>query len=90
MIQGASFALLRKKKSNGGDAEEDWRGEFTGMEFEELKVAEKIAWLRKEEGMIREKQQEEQLRCGQAYIKKEEAYIAYERLGGYGGTDWKR
>jgi hypothetical protein len=35
-------------------------------------------------------QADEQLNCGKAYIAKEEAYAAYERLGGYGGQDWKR
>ena len=92
MIKGASFAL-RDKSKEGGEEEEDeeaWKGEFRGREYDDLKTAEKIAWLRKEEVRIREVQRDEQLRCGQAYIKKEEAYAAYEKFGAYGGPDWKR
>jgi hypothetical protein len=90
IIQGASFALRSSEdKANSGERE-DWRGEFTGMEYEQLNDAEKITWLKKEEARIREMQEEEQLRCGKAYIAKEEAYIAYEKHGGYGGADWKR
>lgn len=94
MIKGASFALRPKaEKGDGEEDEEDedaWKGEFRGREYEDLKTAEKIAWLRKEEVRIREVQREEQLRCGQAYIKKEEAYKYYEKFGAYGGADWKR
>jgi len=36
-----------------------------------LKVAHKIAWLRKEKKRIKEVQEEEQLKCDQAYIAKE-------------------
>lgn len=70
--------------------DDDWKGQYKGREFEELKVAEKIAWLNLEQERIRDLQEDEQLRCGQAYIAKEEAYKAYERRGGYGGPDWKR
>jgi hypothetical protein len=89
VVQGASFALRtgEQKKEVG---EDDWKGEFKGRQYETLKTVEKIAWLRKEEGRIREVQADEQLNCGKAYIAKEEAYAAYERLGGYGGQDWKR
>jgi len=91
--KGTSFALRDKSKDGGEDEEEDeeaWKGEFRGREYEDLKTAEKIAWLRKEEGRIREVQRDEQLRCGQAYIKKEEAYAAYEKFGAYGGADWRQ
>jgi len=93
MIQGVSFAPRNGKDKDGKDKDgekEDWRGEFKNREYEELSTAEKIAWLRQEESRIRELQEEEQLRCGQAYIAKEEAYVAYERHGGYGGRDWKQ
>jgi hypothetical protein len=93
MIKGASFALCPKNGELDEDKEEDedaWKGEFRGREYEDLKTAEKIAWLRKEEVRIRQVQREEQLRCGQAYIKKEEAYKDYEKFGAYGGADWKR
>jgi hypothetical protein len=33
--------------------EDDWKGEFKRRQYETLKTAEKIAWLRKEEGRIR-------------------------------------
>lgn len=92
MILGASFAL-RDKKEDGEAQEQDedaWKEEFRGKEYEDLQTAEKIAWLRKEEARIKELQADEQLRCGQAYIKKEEAYGAYEKFGAYGGPDWKR
>jgi hypothetical protein len=93
MILGWSFALRDKGDKEGEEVleqdEHSWKGEFRQRDFEDLKPAEKIAWLRKEEVMIRDLQAEEQLRCGQAYIKKEEAYKAYEKLGAYGGKDWK-
>jgi hypothetical protein len=91
MIMGASFALRSKNTEDEEEQDEDsWKGEFRGREFADLKTAEKIAWLRKEEVRIREVQKEEQLKCGQAYIKKEEAYKDYEKFGAYGGSDWKR
>ena len=89
VVQGAIFTLRtgEEKKEVG---EDDWKGEFKGRQYEALKTAEKIGWLRNEEGRIREVQADEQLNCGKAYIAKEEAYVAYEKLGGYGGQDWKR
>jgi hypothetical protein len=88
-VQGAGFALrTREEKKEVG--EDDWKGEFKERQYETLKTSEKIAWLRKEEGRTREVQADEQLNCGKAYIAKEEAYVAYEKLGGYGGQDWKR
>lgn len=93
MIMGASFALRDKNKDGEEEGEQDedaWKGEFRGKEYEDLRTAEKIAWLRKEEARIKELQADEQLKCGQAYIKKEEAYAAYEKFGAYGGVDWKR
>jgi hypothetical protein len=87
MMKGAGFALHGNQEMEDGG--HDWREEFKGVNFDELTVAEKIAWLRKEEEMIKNVQAEEELRCGQAYIKKEEAYVAYEKYGGYGGPDWK-
>lgn len=93
MIMGASFALRDKNGRDQDQEEQDedaWKGEFRGKEYEDLKTAEKIAWLRKEAARIKKLQAEEQLKCGQAYIKKEEAYAAYEKFGGYGGADWKR
>lgn len=60
------------------------------MEYKQLNTSEKIVWLKKEEVRIREMQGEKQLNCGKAYIAKEEAYVAYEKHGGYGGADWKR
>lgn len=84
------FALRYRDESTKDGVREDWRGEFTGMEYEQLNTTEKIAWLKKEEARIREIQEEEQLKCGKAYIAKEEAYVAYERYGGNGGADWKR
>ena len=90
LVEGASFVLMGRAEGVGpsGD-EEDWRGEFTGKEYENLKTADKISWLRKEEKRIRDEQADEQFKCGQAYIAKEEAYAAYDRHGGYGGGDWK-
>ncbi|KAG0652270.1 hypothetical protein D0Z07_1221 [Hyphodiscus hymeniophilus] len=92
MILGASFALRDKGKDTDEEEQDDdaWKGEFRGREYQDLKVAEKIAWLKQEEARIKELQAEEQLKCGQAYIKKEEAYGAYEKFGAYGGADWKR
>jgi hypothetical protein len=90
IIQGVKFALRYRDESTKDGVREDWRGEFTGMEYEQLNTTEKIAWLKKEEARIREIQEEEQLKCGKAYIAKEEAYVAYERYGGNGGADWKR
>jgi hypothetical protein len=96
MIQGASFALRASDAENetgpaGTDHMEEYlRKEFRGKEFEDLKTAEKIAWLRKEEKRIRAGMEDMQMSCGQAYIGKEEAYSAYEKLGAYGGQDWKR
>jgi hypothetical protein len=91
IIQGAGFALrsgdARVAKEQGDD---DWKGEFKGVEFEALKVGEKIVWLRKEQQRIKDLQEDEQLRCGQAYIAKEEAYAEYEKFGNYGGASWKR
>ena len=87
LVQGS----MRGSDKNTEDGERrDWRGEFTGMEYEQLNTREKITWLKKEEARIREMQEEEQLKCGQAYIAKEDAYVAYEKHGGYGGSDWKR
>jgi hypothetical protein len=54
IIQGASFALRRSDSYGNNGERDDWRGEFTGMEYEELNVAEKIVWLKKEEARIRE------------------------------------
>lgn len=85
MIQGASFALRSGEENEKEEEEEDWRGEFKGKEFQELKFAEKIAWLRKEEAKIKSMQEDEQFKCGKAYIQKEEAYEAYEKHGGMGG-----
>lgn len=91
MIMSTSSALRDKTtKEEEEQDEEAWKGEFRGKEYEDLNTAEKIAWLRKEDGRIKELQAEEQLKCGQAYIKKEEAYGAYEKFGAYGGADWKR
>ncbi|KAE8447146.1 hypothetical protein EG329_011130 [Mollisiaceae sp. DMI_Dod_QoI] len=93
IIQGAGFALRsgeEKEKARREQGEEDWKGEFKGLEFEALDNAEKIAWLKKENARIRDLQEEEQLRCGQAYIAKEEAYSEYEKYGHYGGEAWKR
>ena len=90
LVEGASFVLLGGADGIGpADQEEDWRGEFKGKEYEDLKSAEKIAWLRKEEKRILDEQADEQFKCGQAYIAKEEAYTAYEKHGGYGGEDWR-
>ncbi|KAE9375931.1 hypothetical protein N431DRAFT_481128 [Stipitochalara longipes BDJ] len=87
IVQGAMQGSGGNTKN---EEREDWRGEFTGMEYEHLNTVEKIAWLKKVEARIREMQEEEQLNCGKAYIAKEEAYVAYEKHGGYGGSDWKR
>jgi hypothetical protein len=93
MIKGASFALSKADEQDtkgGWGDDDDWEDEFKGREYEDLKVADKIAWLRKEEKWIKEVQEEEQLKCGQAYIAKEESYVEYEKRGGYGGENWKR
>ncbi|KAL2064628.1 hypothetical protein VTL71DRAFT_3765 [Oculimacula yallundae] len=91
IIHGASFALRNsEEKRESLKNDEDWKEEYQGMEFETLKKADKIAWLRKEEKRIHEVQAEEQAECGLAYIEKEEAYKDYEKRGGYGGETWKR
>lgn len=92
IAQGAAFALRavedgRQRKES--EDEDDWKGEFKGQEFEGLDTEDKIEWLNKEAAKIRDLQNEEQLRCGQAYINKEEAYIQYEKKGEYGGPNWK-
>ncbi|PSS08533.1 hypothetical protein M430DRAFT_45485 [Amorphotheca resinae ATCC 22711] len=87
--EGASFALRSGDERKEGEEEEDWRGEFKGREYADLKTEDKVSWLRKEEKKIRDMQAQEKFRCGQAYIAKEEAYAAYEKHGGYGGQDWK-
>lgn len=96
---GYSLFDLGKQQQDSGNAysggeidledEESWKGSFQGKQFATLNTKEKIEWLRLEEARIREMQEDEQLRCGQAYIEKEQAYLAYERHGGYGGADWK-
>ena len=48
-----------------------------------------MVWLRREEQIIRQAQEEEERQCGNAYIKKEQAYKRYEAHGGYGGNDWR-
>lgn len=93
IIQGAGFALMGMEetadcKEIQGD--DDWKGEFKGMEFEALQSAEKIAWLRQENSRIKELQEDEQLSCGQAYIAKEESYAEYEKYGNYGGASWQK
>ncbi|KAH7416756.1 hypothetical protein BKA64DRAFT_701540 [Cadophora sp. MPI-SDFR-AT-0126] len=91
IIQGASFALRNsEEKRESLKNDEDWKGEFRGMEFESLGKEEKIKWLRMEERRIHEVQAVEQAECGLAYIEKEEAYREYEKRGGYGGETWKR
>ncbi|KAG4436842.1 hypothetical protein IFR05_007691 [Cadophora sp. M221] len=91
IIQGASFALRSsEEKRESLKNDEDWKGEYQGMEFETLQKADQIAWLRKEEKRIHEVQAEEQAECGLAYIEKEDAYRDYEKRGGYGGETWKR
>ncbi|CZR67155.1 uncharacterized protein PAC_17054 [Phialocephala subalpina] len=91
IIQGAGFALRsgQEKEARKEQGEDDWKGEFKGMEFEALNPAEKIAWLKKENARIKDLQEDEQLRCGQAYIAKEEAYAEYDKYGNYGGAAWK-
>lgn len=91
IIQGAGFALRSGEEKEGKkeQGEDDWKGEFKGMEFEALNAAEKIAWLKKESARIKELQEDEQLKCGQAYIAKEESYAEYEKYGHYGGAAWK-
>jgi len=91
IIQGASFALRSsEEKRERLKNDEDWKGEFQGMDFETLQKADQIAWLRREEKRIHEVQAEEQVQYGLAYIEKEEAYRDYEKRGGYGGETWKR
>lgn len=91
LVEGATYVLMGHADGVATvDTESDWRGEFQGRKYEDLKTVEKIAWLRKEQKRIRDAQADEQFRCGQAYIAKEEAYTAYERHGGYGGEDWKK
>ena len=95
VIQGASFAVRSGDDGSNTpiqdlDDEESWKGEFLGREFEHLEVAEKISWLKNEQQRIRDLQEDEQLRCGQAYIAKEDSYKAYEKRGAYGGPDWQR
>jgi len=91
IVEGAIFVLERNEALEDQEREddEDWRGKFKGKEYEDLRTADKIAWLRKEQERIRDMQTDEQFQCGQAYIAKEEAYTAYEKHGGYGGDDWK-
>lgn len=92
ITQGAAFALRIVEDGRQGkkdEDEDDWKGEFKGQEFEGLDTEDKIEWLNKEAAKIRDLQNEEQLRCGQAYIKKEEAYVQYEKRGEYGGPNWK-
>jgi hypothetical protein len=88
--EGAGFALRSGDERKEGEEEDDWRGEFKGREYADLKTEDKVSWLRKEEKKIRDMQAQEKFRCGQAYIAKEEAYAAYEKHGGYGGQDWKK
>ena len=49
-----------------------------------------LGWRRRKKTRTREVQEEEHLRCWKAYTAKEEAYVAYEKHGGYGGADWMR
>jgi hypothetical protein len=82
--------LERDLQADGGGDKDDWKGDLKGREFGSLKAKEKVLWLKREEQRIRDEQAHEQFLCGKAYIKEEEAYVAYERRGGYGGPDWKR
>lgn len=92
VTQGANFAL-RKIEDDGLLAQDqdadDWKGEFKGLEFEKLAAEDQISWLQNEATRIKELQVDEHLRCGRAYIKREEAYTQYEKRGHYGGKDWK-
>ncbi|PBP22564.1 hypothetical protein BUE80_DR006479 [Diplocarpon rosae] len=90
--QGASLALQcgQERRERLRADEDDWKEEFRGREFATLQRPEKIAWLRKEEGRIRDLICEEQAECGRAYIEKEDAYREYDKKGGYGGEAWKR
>lgn len=91
-MEGASLALkdppfshLERTRSYNGPTERS----FDREDYEDLPAPEKIAWLRREEEGLKELQEAEEARCGQAYIVKEEAYKKYERIGAYGGEDWK-
>lgn len=86
----AAEAEEEKKEQQEEEDEEAWKRQFKGREFEDLDDKEKIEWLRLEGDKIRDVQGEEELRCGRAYIAKEQAYVEYERFGGYGGSAWKR
>jgi hypothetical protein len=88
-MQENSCQCQRQRRKRDPDSDE-LKNEFQGQAFEALDVAGKIAWLRKELDQINEVQEDEQLRCGQAYIAKEEAYVEYEKKGNYGGESWKR
>jgi hypothetical protein len=92
ITQGADIALQaveNRRQKKPIEDEDDWMGEFKGQKFEELKVEDKIAWLNKEATKIKDSQNDKELKCGQAYIKKEEAYVQYEKRGEYGGPTWK-
>lgn len=69
---------------------EDWKGQFKNRDYASLSTKEKTVYLKREAQRIKDLQAHEELLCGKAYIKKEEAYVKYERRGGYGGADWKR
>lgn len=72
------------------EVDDSWKGPYQHRPFVTLSKEEKLELLDMEEAWIVGGQEEKQLLCGQAYINKEKAYVAYEKHGGYGGADWKR
>lgn len=89
-LSDAAKDKLQQEIADADPYSESWKSQFRSRSFDDLHTPQKIAYLRVEERKIREMQEDEQLRCGQAYIAKEQAYIAYEKHGGYGGVDWKK
>lgn len=91
-LMGSVAGSRRNSLSLLSDSENDdsWKGPYQNRPYISLSPAERLELLDLEEAYLKDTLEEKQLLCGQAYIKKEKAYVAYEKHGHYGGGDWKR
>jgi len=89
-LMGSVAGSRRNSTISPFDEDDSWKGPYQHRPYLSLSPAEKKELLDLEEAWINDTLEEKQLLCGQAYIKKEKAYVAYEKHGHYGGQDWKK
>jgi hypothetical protein len=91
-LMGSVAGSRRNSLSALSSSEEDdsWKGPYQHRPYLSLNTSERRELLEMEEAYIHSTLEEKQLLCGQAYIAKEKAYVAYEKHGHYGGQDWKK